>query len=1096
MEADKTMNKEYAEKILVQSTGTYDYVNRAVEYARFEGFNSESAVFPVTSLTDGTEVPEAISSISDNYKIAEKPELPENYIAASDTAKPIMDFDWRNKRGLENLFTKGRILKDNNLDQLPDSMEVHLVVEDYKNTYLVAAACNIAFRLGMETTSYEGSLLAAEAGVGGNVIIFKTADSNEISYAEDGDSAVITIQGDGQALLDLVADFCMNFPLQGPFDTWADRLQEIGEGLMMNTLDGQLAHLETLKSDDKVTAYVDPDIEERGEELTASYPDVEFINYKQRKLEYERSYEFSWEVDDAKAIITDKLLPAIGKGDNVRVDVAVSEDKIVRADLRSFVEAAIAEKDAKADVSVLCSYKQGFSWIDEDVCEKVSALDDVKELEIQFKPFLKPGETEWVDENGATPTYNNLGTEPDHWYDLPIRYLQELYPIEDVIVDKCKIDKDSVLFKVYDGDEDITYSVIARDSNGNAVYEDSYKAAWAERPFLDQYPQMGLVHPATGYIRAYKDGELFFEERVVTDVEKIWDTYQGEVLRELREYVDDRTAGGNLVELQPFFSRIEIEVEASEPNEKLDSREDLISSLDGLHEDMYFVGTDFFKNYGMEKCGAMTDAPGLILPIIRKVSGQPSTMKIRVYSQEAECPTLAVGDDCITNKSAYDELNVWMRAIRKSDEKTVATIAVEGADEAVVEAYAKLLDSKTLDIADRLYGVDEVVFEAGNSYSARVERPAEIEKNLDIRDIDIMEDSLIGYEQGIEILKQLQHVPGIQVFRTTKSYTGRSLYAVEFEPKREGYVSRVKRITEYPSELINNRHHANEVAATNSAFMLIRTLLTDERFADLTEKMNLVIVPMENVDGTAIHYELQKDNPNWKFHVARFNALGKEFYSEHFVPHTIHTEALGLRRLFFTMLPDVIIDDHGVPSHEWEQQFSGYTSPSFKGFWLPRSLLYGYFFHIDGAEYQSNIDLCKEMEDVIANAFLKDEAVTEENLMWARQFEKYAHAWLPKMFPATYYKNMINYWIPHVYDPSHKYPSIKYPWIVSVDYVSEVADETAQGEYLNRCARAHHTHDVAIIEMVSSLRKLYEDSCSYSDEEIKAEHTRLRPLFV
>ena len=25
--------------------------------------------------------------------------------------------------------------------------------------------------------------------------------------------------------------------------------------------------------------------------------------------------------------------------------------------------------------------------------------------------------------------------------------------------------------------------------------------------------------------------------------------------------------------------------------------------------------------------------------------------------------------------------------------------------------------------------------------------------------------------------------------------------------------------------------------------------------------MNLVILPMENVDGAAIHYELQKDNP-------------------------------------------------------------------------------------------------------------------------------------------------------------------------------------------------------------------------------------------
>lgn len=60
------------------------------------------------------------------------------------------------------------------------------------------------------------------------------------------------------------------------------------------------------------------------------------------------------------------------------------------------------------------------------------------------------------------------------------------------------------------------------------------------------------------------------------------------------------------------------------------------------------------------------------------------------------------------------------------------------------------------------------------------------------------------------------------------------------------------------------------------------------------DKLNLVIVPMENVDGAAIHYELQKEHPNWKFHVARFNSLGKEFYYEHFQQDTIHSEAMGL----------------------------------------------------------------------------------------------------------------------------------------------------------------------------------------------------------
>ncbi len=32
-------------------------------------------------------------------------------------------------------------------------------------------------------------------------------------------------------------------------------------------------------------------------------------------------------------------------------------------------------------------------------------------VEIYFKPFLPEGETRWLDENGATPSYHNLQAE-------------------------------------------------------------------------------------------------------------------------------------------------------------------------------------------------------------------------------------------------------------------------------------------------------------------------------------------------------------------------------------------------------------------------------------------------------------------------------------------------------------------------------------------------------------------------------------------------------------------------------------------------------------------------------------------------------------
>ncbi|WP_260680531.1 M14 family zinc carboxypeptidase [Enterococcus avium] len=72
-------------------------------------------------------------------------------------------------------------------------------------------------------------------------------------------------------------------------------------------------------------------------------------------------------------------------------------------------------------------------------------------------------------------------------------------------------------------------------------------------------------------------------------------------------------------------------------------------------------------------------------------------------------------------------------------------------------------------------------------------------------------------------------------------------------------------MTNYPSEIINARHHANEVSGTNGAFLLLKELLTDPKYQDVAEHLNLVIVPLENVDGAAIHYELQKRHLNGSF---------------------------------------------------------------------------------------------------------------------------------------------------------------------------------------------------------------------------------------
>jgi hypothetical protein len=215
----------------------------------------------------------------------------------------------------------------------------------------------------------------------------------------------------------------------------------------------------------------------------------------------------------------------------------------------------------------------------------------------------------------------------------------------------------------------------------------------------------------------------------------------------------------------------------------------------------------------------------------------------------------------------------------------------------------------------------------------------------------------------------------------------------------------------------------------------------------------------------------------------------------YFDDQSIHSECMAFTRTWRNWLPDIIVDDHGVPSHEWDQQFSGYTSPWFKGFWMPRALLYSYFYHVRDENYMANVAVNKAMEAVVAKSLRQDSQISAMNQDWRERFEKYAHAWMPALFPADYFEDMISYWIPSPYNPAHRYVAVRYPWITAVSFVSEVSDETAQGDYLELCARAHMTHDLAIIDWLCNAGMAFEDSQKWQGATAVINRQRKRPIF-
>ena len=388
------------------------------------------------------------------------------------------------------------------------------------------------------------------------------------------------------------------------------------------------------------------------------------------------------------------------------------------------------------------------------------------------------------------------------------------------------------------------------------------------------------------------------------------------------------------------------------------------------------------------------------------------------------------------------------------------------------------------------YGDKEFYIENKNKYK-------KVEEYIEIEDIDIPQDEVIGYEKYIQIIDKLKQVKGVNIFRASKSYQGRDIYAIEITKEyKSSLVSRNKLINNKPVFQINNRHHANEVSSTNSAFLLIKQILTQKDYKKYLDKLSIVMIPFENVDGGYIHYELQKDNPEWQFHIARFNSVGKEFARDYFKEDSKYTESKALTNLWHKWLPDILVDNHGVPKHEWDQQFSGYTSPWFKGFWLPRALFYGYFWYLDDDRYPENKLLSSAIQDVVSDYINEDKEITIWNKDWQNRFEKYAHQWMPKLFPANYYKDLIYYWIPYKVNENSWHVSHRYPWITALDWTTEVSDETAQGKYLKLCSKTHNLSDIATIDM------MYNSSFDRSRKVVKIKNeiilkdVRIRPIKV
>jgi Zinc carboxypeptidase len=672
-------------------------------------------------------------------------------------------------------------------------------------------------------------------------------------------------------------------------------------------------------------------------------------------------------------------LPKLKAGEPVALVARVSEGPEVRVKLKRELENLLPKASR---VVVLCAYKQGVSWLMDEIAPQLKGKHAAS-VKIEFK------------KNGD-PTGMRVMFSPARW-------VHELYPVDEMLAKELGIPLDKIQLDEIDS-KGPTYRVHAYDAAGKEILAREFTVATIERPYSGVMPEYEKIQVDTGWVRMESGSSVVLDQRIATDIEEFWDHYQTQTLPRVFRTIMSGSHGELRPEFAPPFDTLKIDFHLSEPNYELGIDKERISSLEALQEDTYYSTENFVNMMGDLETGRSITYVGRVIPIVHaSEDGKDGHVHIEFYAKPAPNPLVelawtdakghrhelkrdlwvmqgAMQPRLIQARAtqAGPESLTWILPADFKDDKYQDWINEEGKDQVERGIFSVEQARGELHWMDEMHAaglyknelayphLQQMGFEfdlplpraakvdapAPREYaSMRVHPPANARPMISDYAGRLHRSQLVQWDEPISpdeqesILAELAKHPGVDVYWMGRSYLGENLWAADVTlPTPSQLRSAAKETTLKATIVYSGRQHANEVSSTSHILKLGDQLVSDPETRAMLKQVNVVLHPITNTDGAELSVQLAEITPNNMLHPGYHGALAADVSTGQTDLDPVYPESRTRRQLLEAWLPDAFLNPHGYPSHEWVQPFSEYSgwvtnrqgANNGRTWWIPR----------------------------------------------------------------------------------------------------------------------------------------------------------------